>query len=499
MSSHCRFGYMTEKLMLDSESLMRRVAATIDRYRLIERGEIVLCAVSGGPDSVAMVYLLHELSGEMGFRVQLAHVNYRTRGEDSEAEESLCREIADELNITAHIRVVTDRDLYLLKSGNFQRNAREYRLDFFHSVAAEIEASRIAVGHTEDDVVETSLMHIIRGSGISGAAGIFPKSGLVVRPVIECRKGDLIDYLNSASREFRIDESNESLDYARNRVRNDLIPYLQTEFNPQIVESLSNLAKSAREVSAYIDARVSEVWSGLVSRSRLGKTVIEIDGFMKTEHLIQTELIRRAYRELSAEGRDAPSLDRRPVENAIRLVGSGTGDRADLKGGVSVERGANHLILFRGETAEFETTIAIPGRVVMKQFNLEVDSEIIDNENVGVRSSDNWAVSVDLQSLGQTCVIRNWRKGDRIHLLGAAGRKKISDIFTDRKIPRALRSEIPMLESHGEIIWIAGIGIAEKAKVTGQTAKVVKLDARAHVIQDEDSGGAGFTFRRQGY
>ncbi len=499
MSSHCKFGWMTDLSMHDPESLVRRVAATIEHYRLIGRGKTVLCAVSGGPDSVAMVYLLHELSGEMGFRIQLAHVNYRTRGADSEAEEVLCRRIADELNVKAHFRVVTDRDRELLKSGNFQRNARDYRLDFFHSVAAETEASRIAVGHTEDDVVETSLMHIIRGSGISGAAGIFPKSGLVVRPVIECRKSDLVDYLNAAGRTYLIDRSNESLDYARNRVRNSLIPYFQREFNPQIVESVSNLAKSAREVSAYIDAEVSEVWRKAVSTSRLGKIVIEIGDFLKTKNLIQTELIRRAYRGLSTESRNAASLDRRLVENAIRLTGAGTGARADLKEGVSVERGAYHLIVFKRETAPFEAGIEVPGTTVMEQFNLEVDSEITDNANVGVYSSDNWAVFLNSDCLERTCVIRNWKAGDRVHLLGAPGRKKVSDIFTDRKIPRALRMEIPLLVSRGEIIWIAGIGVAEEAKVTGQTDKVVKLDARAHVIQDEDSGRAGFTLRRQGH
>jgi len=470
--------------MSDKDSIESRVSGTITRFGLIDRGDSVLCAISGGPDSVAMAHILHELSGELGINLTLAHVNYHTRGSDSNAEESLCREIAESLDLDIYVSDVSENILKSLKTGNFQRNAREYRLDFFRSTASEIGVSKIAIGHTRDDVIESSLMHIIRGSGISGLAGIFPRTGEFVRPVIDCTKDELIGYLDSNGIGYRIDKSNTTSDYTRNRVRNELLPLLEREYNPAIGNSISRLAEIARIFSDYLESEIARLWSGIVSRSRLGKIIIDLGRFIEIHEFIRFELLRRAYKQLTADMPDVPSLDYELARSALNLLSAYIGTRADLKNGVMIERGNNQLIVFQDECPPFEREIELPGRIVLPEFNLELESEIVDNESVKAYESDNWAVTLDYDAVERRCVIRNWREGDRVYLLGAPGHRKVSDVFIDRKIPRSLRSEIPMLISCGEILWIGGVGISEKAGIKDKTGKVLKLDARAHVIQD---------------
>jgi len=469
---------------MNSDDFSSKVLKTIDEHELISRGDKLVCGVSGGPDSVCMVHILANRRRELGFEMVLAHVNYSTRGDDSDLDEDLCRKLASDLGIDIHVRSVDQQELALLKNGNFQRDARHLRYEFFAGLITDIGCNKIATGHTADDVAETSLMHFIRGAGISGIGGIYPRNDNLIRPLIDCYRDEIITYLSERQITYRTDSSNLESEYLRNRVRNQLIPSLSEDYNSKVVRAIARTAHIAQATGKFIEKHVDRLWTDSVSFSRLGKILIDIRIFSSADKILRYELIRKTYNSLLKEDNHRTSLDLELIESADRLAAAEVGRKADLHSGISIERGSDQLILFRNAGTEVCEKINIPGISRLEDFNLEVFSEICDFDGEIALSSDCWDVQLDSDRLTPPFLLRTSRDGDRVRLLNSPGSRKLSDIFIDRKIPRLLRSEVPILTASGEIVWIVGIGIADRAKLTAQTERVLKLHAKSSVIQE---------------
>lgn len=462
--------------------LNEKALDSIRRYDLIAPGDSLICAISGGPDSVCMVHLLADLRSELRIEMLLAHVNYQTRGEESKLDEDLCKALAEKLSLQIVVKSVGQNELSRMLGGNFQSEARKLRYAFFEQLCLDRGANKIAVGHTADDVAETTLMHFLRGSGVTGLAGIYPQSGRTIRPLIDCSREEIIAYLDRCGIEYRTDKSNLEPRYFRNRVRNDLIPHLEEKYNSRIRQGLSRTARLARATDQFVTSHVDQLWENAVRRSRMGKICIDIGKYAAAEDIIRYGLMRRAYKSVASSDRPEKSLDYELVENADSLIGQDVGKRADLKNGLMVERGYDELIFFRNETFSFSEELQIPGSCSFDRFCLGISGEIEDITGERPGSSDNLAVGIDFERTSAPYVVRTVENGDRVKLLNAPGARKLSDIFVDRKISRSLRAEIPVVTVRGNIVWIVGIGIADDVKVTSQTKKVLKLSAEPSVI-----------------
>ena len=472
-----------------TEEFEEKVLDSIHKYDLIHNGDKIIVAVSGGPDSVCMMRILANLQPKLNVELIPAHVNYHTRGEDSDLDEKLCRRLAEDLGLILHIRsghVEGASSPAVQRSGNFQREARRLRYDFFKQLCRDHGANKIAVGHTDDDVVETTLMHFLRGSGISGLGGIYPASGRTIRPVIDCSRDEIVEYLELKGIEFRTDRTNIECKYFRNKIRNELLPYLQDKYNPQIKQALLNIAHLARQTEQFIACQVECAWRRAVRHSRMGKILIDLDKYNEADTIIRYGLLRKAYRMFIPKERESRSLDFKRVENANRLAVRNVGTREDLKNGVIVERGYNEIVVFRNEDIRFREEINFPGIHSLDRLYLEISGEIADYSGDTGRIADNWSVSVDLDKAPAPYMVRSVEKGDRVRLLNAPGARKLSDIFIDKKISRSLRPEIPVITARGKIIWIAGIGIANNVKITQHTTRVLKLSVKTSVKQKED-------------
>jgi tRNA(Ile)-lysidine synthase len=474
--------------MMQSDLLLNKVLGTIRDYGLVDRGDRLVCAISGGPDSVCMVHILASLSSQLNLDLILAHVNYQTRGTDSDLDEKLCRQITSDLDLPIHVRSISHDELAMMKSSNFQREAREYRLRFFEELRREEHADKIALGHTADDVAETVLMHILRGSGIDGLSGIHPRSKRLIRPLIDSCKEDVIAYLDSRKLEYRIDKSNLESEYLRNRIRNRLMPDLKENYNSRIVPTLCRTAAIARHAQGFLESYVEAVESEIVSQSRLGKPLIDLGRYLDLKPAIRHELIRRAFRSLVGEERNGRSLDFELVANVDNLAGAAVGKRVDLANGIMVEMGDSAIILFNRDTDSPKPhAVNLPGMNNLKEFSLEISGELIDYDGRIDRSRDNWSAVIDADIASGPFKVRAPVEGDRIRLLNAPGSRKLSDIFTDRKIPRALRHEVPLFVAGDRIIWIIGVGVSHEARVTEETLKVLKLHAGPRVKQHDRS------------
>jgi tRNA(Ile)-lysidine synthase len=462
--------------------LNEKALDSIHRYGLIASGDTLICALSGGPDSVCMIHLLADLRRELRIEMILAHVNYQTRGEESRLDEDLCRAVAEKLSLPIAVKSLRQTELSRMLESNFQSEARKFRYAYFEQLCLDRGANKIAVGHTADDVAETTLMHFLRGSGVTGLAGIYPQTGRTIRPLIDCSREEISAYLDLRGIEYRIDKSNLEAGYFRNRVRNDLIPHLEEKYNSRIRQCLSRTARLARATDQFMMSHVDQLWDDTVRRSRLGKICVNIGKYAAAEDIIRYGLMRKAHRSVASSDRSKKSLDYELVENADSLIDQDVGRRADLKNGLMVERGYDELIIFRDETISFSEELQLPGSYSSVRFCLGISGEIEDIAEERPGSSDNLAVGIDFERISAPYVVRTFENGDRVKLLNAPGTRKVSDIFVDRKIPRSLRAEIPVVTAGGNIVWIVGIGIADDVKVTNQTKKVLKLSAKPGVI-----------------
>jgi tRNA(Ile)-lysidine synthase len=214
----------------------------------------------------------------------------------------------------------------------------------------------------------------------------------------------------------------------------------------------------------------------------MGKICVDIGKYAAAEDIIRYGLMRKASKSVASSERPEKSLDYELVENADSLIGQDVGRRADLKNGLMVERGYDELIVFRNETMSFSEEMHLPGSCRFDRFCLGISGEIEDIAGERPESSDNLAVGIDFERTSAPYVVRTSENGDRVKLLNAPGTRKVSDIFVDRKIPRSLRAEIPVVTAGGNIVWIVGIGIADDVKITSQTRKALKLSAKPGVI-----------------
>ena len=462
--------------------LIEKALRSIHRYGLIAPGDSLICALSGGPDSVCLAHFLADIRSEFRIEIVLAHVNYRTRGEESKLDEVLCRALADKFSLTIVVKSVGQNELSRMLDGNFQSEAHKFRYAFFEQLCQDRGANKIAVGHTVDDVAETTLMHFLRGSGVTGLAGIYPQTGRTIRPLIDLSREEIVGYLDRHGIEYRTDKSNLEASYFRNRLRNDLIPHLEEKYNSRIRQGLSRTARLARATDLFLTSHVDRLWDDAVGRSRMGKIRIDIGKYTEAEDIIRFGLMRKAYKSVQSSDRPEKSLDYELVENADRLIEQDVGIRADLKNGLMVERGYDELIVFRNETVSFSEELQLPGTCSFERFCLGISGEIVDIAGERPGSSDNLAAGIDFERTSAPYVVRTFENGDRVKLLNAPGSRKLSDIFVDRKIPRSLRAEIPVVTARGSIVWIVGIGIADDVKITRRTRKVLKLSALPGVI-----------------
>jgi len=427
-------------------NLLSEVKKTVGRYRLLQKNDKVLIALSGGADSVVLLTLLLELKHTFGLSFHLAHLNHCLRGresdEDAEWTEALAGRLA--IPITIEKRNVLEwarREGYSLEEG-----ARKVRYAFLSNAADKVNATKIATGHTLDDQAETVLLRLLRGTGLSGLAAIAPKRGRVIRPLIELTRQEIVGYLRAKGVEYRRDSSNLQLKYPRNRLRLELIPFLKKEFNAKITELLGRYGELAYVDNSYLET---------VARGAFSTVLILRNVSIKSKHILSSL-------ELS------------------------TGKRLELPSGLILTRQYENLVISLTERKceAFSYGLCVPGTVVLKETGMTLVAEFLDRDFLpkDSKSRSPEEVYFDFDRIHLPLIVRNRRIGDRMHPLGMKGERKLKDILIDDKIPRNERERIPLLVDTEGLLWIIGNRRSERAKITDVTERIVRIRAAADRI-----------------
>ena len=458
---------------------------TIRAHGLLPSGSRVAIALSGGADSVALLHALREIAEGERFQIAgAAHLNHQLRGADADADAEFCRHLTAGLGVPIDIEHADVAALAREAGTSIEHAAHLARHAFFDRAAARLGATVVAVAHTKDDQAETFLLRLLRGAGPRGLSGMHPRAGIVVRPFIETARSDVRDFLREAGIAFREDASNADLSIPRNRIRHELLPLLDARFSPGIVDVLDRAAAIAREDADYLDAAARAAAARLISRTPRG---VEIDAeAVMAEPLAIARRVIRLAQQMAAGADRFIGFD---AGEAVRrfMVSKSTG-QLDLPGHRVNRRGrAVVLTESRGRekpprAADFLYQLDVPGQVAVPEAACAISA---DSRPVpaGRSAGEVWHLAgrsdeavIEARGLAGPLAVRNRRPGDTFRPLGLNGRKSLQDFFVDAKIERVDREITPVIvDSAGQIVWIAGLALAEDFRVTEATKDVVIL------------------------
>jgi tRNA(Ile)-lysidine synthase len=458
--------------------LVAEVQACIEAHAMLPPEAKVVVAVSGGADSMALLFALFELRSVYNMRLIVAHVNHQLRGEEAEQEALFVEQQAARLGLPFHQTCVDVKALQQSAGISVQQAARQLRYRFLHALHQALNATRIALGHTADDQAETLLMRLVRGSGPAGFAGIPAVRLPFIRPLITVSRPAIYAYLQSEHCPWVEDSSNAHTVYLRNRVRLDLLPRLR-QYNPQIVRRLNELADMLRADSQVLEQQVDEWAVQTLAWQTRGRVEICCRLFGLAPVAIQRRLLRRVIEALATS---PEAVGFRHIERLRQFIVSRNQQRrCSLPGEISIERRAETMLLWkRSRTPAIPCMLAlpVPGKVDLVSLNVRLTADVILKPCHWGRMSPQ-RVLLDLDRIVCPLQVRFRQPGDCFYPLGSPGSKKLQDFFTDTKIPRGERPYVPLVVSNREIVWVVGYRIAEPFKLRPETNRVVHLQCSA--------------------
>ena len=450
------------------------------------RGATLVVAASGGPDSTALLRCLHTMRSEQRLTLHVAHLNHDFRGAEADHDAAFVQRLADSLGLPCSIDkqdpigYQRERDV-----SSFEQAAREMRYAFLSAVASSVGAAAIALGHTADDQAETVLLHLLRGSGLHGLRGMEevaewpwpePRPGpLLFRPLLGVTKADSAAYCRELGQTYREDSGNYLWRFTRNKVRIDLMPKLAREYNPRVREALTRLSRAAAEDADYIEAELSRHWPGVASEGS-NYVSLSIPALSALHPALQRRALRRAYAGIAGDARGLGGVH---LDAMLSLLGRRRDGLAiDLPRGVRARREGDAYILASPAGSLRPLRFAGEHIIVLPQAPGESLETAAGDWRVSLRvagpgppvpspctdtAPPQFAALLNRHALGEVATVRTRRPGDRFQPSGMTGTKKLQDFFTDAKVPREQRDNVPLLVCERGIAWVAGHRAAEWA------------------------------------
>ncbi len=454
-----------------SDELLKKVLSYITEHRMFRSGGKAVVAVSGEPDSVALLDILNLLKGELGISLHVAHLDHMIRGEESREDADFVRLLAEKIGL--HY-TIGKRDVPALASRqklSLEDAARKARYDFLEEVAAQVKADRVATGHTLNDQAETFLLRLLRGSGTRGLSGIPPvRDGFFVRPLLSTSRDEVEKYLHRYGIPFREDSSNRDLFYTRNRVRWELLPMLES-YNPNIVSTLARAADIIRNQEQYISLRANEALHRVLETEKPWRITLRRDEVLEYHVSVQRSIVIQSFVRLSGN-----ALRFEDVARALNKIEEGSGF-VSLPGQVKVQVYGNSIIFKKGKVEPFEVEVPLEGKVEIPEISALVQTRVL---NAGeafplLDTGSPYLRFFDLAAISGRIFLRSRIPGDFIVPFGMEGRKKVKDILIDDKIPRILRDEAPILSDNEKVIWLVGLVTSDLCRVSPGTEKVLEV------------------------
>lgn len=454
--------------------LSGKARGTVARHSMLEEGQRVVVSVSGGPDSVALLLFLADLAPGMSLTLSVFHLDHMLRGAESAADAEFVRRLAEGMGLTAEVTAAGAGAAAGASRRSPQDVYREIRTGKLLAWAERWGADRVAVGHTADDQVETFLMRMVQGAGLTGLAGIPPVAGPVIRPLIEVWRHEVEAYLRLKGVTARTDRTNLEDDYLRNRIRHELLPCIVSGFGEAtkavILREVESLAGD-REMFLALAAGAFEE----VARVEGGSCRIDLRALAGLAPSMKRGVVREAWTRLLP---GEPMLSWQHVSDILtRVAGGSSGASIDLPRRMRAEREYGDLLVgpARPPASLEPRQLVVPGRLRLDDRTVLEAERVPASEVVYGGDPDTEYARPDLAA---PLEVRMSRPGDRFRPLGSPHRKKVKDFFIDEKVPRRERSAVPLVLEAGRIVWVAGYRLDDRFKVRPGDDGAVRLRLR---------------------
>ncbi|MEN6623759.1 MAG: tRNA lysidine(34) synthetase TilS [Smithella sp.] len=455
--------------------MVKKVINTIKKHRLLKQKDKVIIGLSGGPDSTALTVILAQIRLAFNIQLIIAHFNHRLRSSESDRDEQEASRLAAQLNLpfiskkmnkTEVPKGISPEDFY-----------RRERYQFFDEVAENYNANKIALGHNLQDQAETVLLHLLRGSGLDGLKGISPiRDGRFIRPLLEVSRQEIISYLDEAGINYQQDSSNSSFLYLRNKIRLELLPYLKKEFNPNIDETLAQMAEIIREENLFIKQSVSNALKSSFIIRHDNKNLLNINYLNTLPRSIKRRLIKELLESFGFQKNGITFLHIDSIDQLLQK--SESGKQISLPGGIEARREYENLILekvsFNSKPVEYSYKVEIPSATYVAQRNLMLNLRLVEKDKIDFSIKNKSYLDVD--KIQFPLVLRNRRAGDQFQPLGMTGTQKLKSFFINQKITQKKRNEIMLLEDRVGITWIENMHLSDRVKITPETKNVLELE-----------------------
>src|SRR5438876_8060512 len=475
------------------ETLAQRVTGYIRRHKLLNPGDRVGVAVSGGADSVALLRLLLELRKELGIVLSVVHFNHKLRGLEADADEQFVAELASQNKLEFRCESGDVTACAAAKRLSVEPAARKMRYGFFNQLLAEGRVNRVVTAHTLDDQAETVLLKVVRGAGTRGPAGIYPQLSVsssqfsvggqasvadrqqvcssIVRPLLGVRRKELEAYLIAEGQRWREDSSNRDLQHARNRVRHGILPRLERNLNPAVREILAETAEIARAEEEYWNAEVGRILEASAGHRRDAGAAVGLENFVALPLALQRRLVRAAAENFGLR------LEFRHVEEILELISNGCPGRAALPDGwmVSTDKGELKFELapqIAESIRDYQYLLPVPGKVPVPETGTLFEVVLISAEKPEACNAENL---LDLGAIAGKLMVRNWHAGDRFWPAHTKAPKKVKELLQEKHVTGEERKLWPVIVSGDEIVWVRGFPTPARLQPSQAIKNVVAI------------------------
>lgn len=483
-----RGGYARLRMSVLAGNLVDRVGESISRYSMLCAGDRVGVAVSGGADSVALLHILHRLCSTFAMQITVLHANHQLRGSESDQDEGFVRALAASFGL--NIAVVQAP----VPSGNVEQEARRARRHFFKRSMEQYQLRRVALGHTRSDQAETVLFRLFRGTGLAGLSGMRAITGDgLIRPLLSISREEVREWARGEGIEWREDSSNADSRFARNRLRNEAIPALKRDFNPNLEAILAHTAELAGDEEEYWIQQIEPIYEQITKRTGAGMPALEHPGllvqvsrFAALHVAVKRRVIRRALAEIRG---DLRGIEMQHVEAVVALCRSTEGHDRVILPGVDAFRSFDTLLLAHagelgGKLRQYSIELS-PGQ----SYELPFGAGFISVNQVGAEAANCANFEKEQQFPAEVAeldgsalagahgplTVRNWEPGDELHRPGHEGAERIKSLFQEHRILLWERRHWPVLVKGDEIAWARRFGAAAKYTASAETKERIRV------------------------
>lgn len=452
-----------------------KTLSTIHKYNLIEKGDKIVLGLSGGPDSVCLLHILHRLKDVLDIEVYAAHLNHQIRGLEAQKDALYISKLCESMGITFFVKSINVPQYCKENKLSLEDGARKLRYEMFFEIKESLKADKIAIAHNMNDQAETVLMRMMRGTGLQGLKGIdYIRDDVIIRPILGIERDEIEAYCEQYSLNPRIDATNLESIYTRNKIRLELIPYMKDNFNSNVTEAIVRMSDSLRIDNDFIESEAFNKYEEVTCIN--GENLyINLDKYIKLHKSLKSRIIRHGIKYILG---DTNFIDQKHIEEVFDLEGENKIDKKIvLPRGLFVYRKKDKLVFTTKEIVieetEFTYKIPVNGFVKINEANIIIETEKMPINRYKALKKDKSLKWFDYNKIKGGVIVRNRKAGDKIKL--SMGSKKLKQLFIDLKVPKDQRSKIPIIQDDNGILCVGDFRNSEEYKIDETTKEVLKI------------------------